>query len=205
MSEGTVTSADGTVIAYSAWGEGDPIVIIDGATAHRATTPENAAVAELLADGFRVVNHDRRGRGASGDTAPYTVEREFEDLAAVIDREGGGRPVTVFGWSSGGHLALNAALCVVIVRAVRRGGWSPWHSAAVATACLAVRGLLAFTYFPLIGEVEPGPKYAHNAVMLAVVVLAAEFAWRGSGRIRASAAAAEEGEPVAPSDAPVRR
>lgn len=109
MSEGTVTSADGTVIAYSAWGEGDPIVIIDGATAHRATTPENAAVAELLADGFRVVNHDRRGRGASGDTAPYTVEREFEDLAAVIDREGGGRPVTVFGWSSGGHLALNAA------------------------------------------------------------------------------------------------
>ncbi|MFL1380743.1 MULTISPECIES: alpha/beta fold hydrolase [unclassified Nocardiopsis] len=109
MTEGTATSADGTAIAYSAWGEGDPIIIVDGATAHRATTPENAGIGALLADGFRVVDHDRRGRGDSGDTAPYAVEREFEDLAAVIDQAGGGRPATVFGWSSGGHLALNAA------------------------------------------------------------------------------------------------
>jgi pimeloyl-ACP methyl ester carboxylesterase len=109
MFQGTVTSADGTAIAYTAWGRGDPIVIIDGATAHRATTPENAQTAELLADDFQVINYDRRGRGESGDTAPYAVEREFEDLAAVIDQAGGGRPATVFGWSSGGLLALNAA------------------------------------------------------------------------------------------------
>ncbi|TDB95998.1 alpha/beta hydrolase [Actinomadura sp. 7K534] len=109
MSQGTVTSADGTAIAYTAWGDGDPIVLIDGATAHRATTPENAQTAELLAGGFLVINYDRRGRGDSGDTAPYAVEREFEDLAAIIERAGGGRPATVFGWSSGGHLALNAA------------------------------------------------------------------------------------------------
>lgn len=83
MLDGTVHSADGTRIAYSAWGDGDPIVIIDGATAHRATTPENAATAELLADEFRVINYDRRGRGASADTAPYATEREFEDLAAI--------------------------------------------------------------------------------------------------------------------------
>lgn len=109
MIDGTVRSADGTAIAYTAWGDGDLIVIIDGATAHRATTPENAAAAELLAGEFRVVNYDRRGRGASGDTMPYAVEREFEDLAAVIEHAGGGRPATVFGWSSGGLLALNAA------------------------------------------------------------------------------------------------
>lgn len=108
MSEGTVTSADGTTIAYSAWGDGEPVVIIDGATAYRATTPENAEVAELLADEFRVINYDRRGRGESGDTAPYVVEREFEDLSAIIEQAAGGRPATVFGWSSGGHLALNA-------------------------------------------------------------------------------------------------
>lgn len=109
MSEGTVTSADGTTIAYTTWGDGDPIVIIDGATAYRATTPENAQTAELLADEFQVINYDRRGRGESADTAPYAIEREFEDLAAIIEQVGGGRPATVFGWSSGGVLALNAA------------------------------------------------------------------------------------------------
>ncbi|HEY8480088.1 MAG TPA: alpha/beta hydrolase [Spirillospora sp.] len=109
MLQGTVTSADGTTIAYTAWGEGDPVVLVDGATAHRAVVPENARTAELLAGEFRVINYDRRGRGDSGDTAPYAVEREFEDLAAIIERAGGGRPATVFGWSSGGHLVLNAA------------------------------------------------------------------------------------------------
>lgn len=109
MSEGTVTSTDGTTIAYTAWGEGDPIVIIDGATAYRATTPENAQTAELLADEFLVINYDRRGRGESGDTAPYAVKREFEDLAAIIAEAGGDRPATVFGWSTGALLALNAA------------------------------------------------------------------------------------------------
>ena len=109
MSEGIVTSADGTTIAYTTWGDGDPIVIVDGATAHRATTPENASTAELLADEHLVISYDRRGRGESGDTPPYTVEREFEDLAAIIEQAGHGRPATVFGWSSGGNLALNAA------------------------------------------------------------------------------------------------
>lgn len=107
MVDDTVTSADGTSIAYTAWGDGDPIIVIDGATAHRATTPENAQTAELLADDFRVINYDRRGRGESSDTAPYAVEREFEDLAAILDLTEG--PATVLGWSSGGNLALNAA------------------------------------------------------------------------------------------------
>jgi len=109
MPEGTVRSSDGTTIAYTAWGDGEPIVIIDGATAYRATVPENASTAELLADEFLVINYDRRGRGESGDAPGYAVEREFEDLAAILDQAGRGRPATVFGWSSGGNLALNAA------------------------------------------------------------------------------------------------
>jgi pimeloyl-ACP methyl ester carboxylesterase len=109
MRDGTVTSADGTTIAYTAWGDGEPIVIIDGATAYRATTPEDAATAELLADRFRVISYDRRGRGESADTAPYAVQREIEDLEAIIAGPGGGRAATVFGWSSGGLLGLNAA------------------------------------------------------------------------------------------------
>ncbi|MGP4029749.1 alpha/beta fold hydrolase [Actinomadura sp. 3N407] len=109
MYNGTVTSADGTTIAYTAWGDGEPVIIIDGATAYRATTPENPETAELLSGEFLVINYDRRGRGESGDTRPYAVEREFEDLAAIIEQAGGGRPATVFGWSSGGTLALNAA------------------------------------------------------------------------------------------------
>ncbi|MFI0410123.1 alpha/beta fold hydrolase [Actinomadura sp. 3N508] len=109
MSQGTVTSADGTAIAYTTWGAGEPIVIIDGATAHRATTPENAQTAELLAGEFQIINYDRRGRGESGDTAPYAIEREIEDLTAIIEQAAGGRPATVFGWSSGALLALHAA------------------------------------------------------------------------------------------------
>jgi len=109
MPNGTVTSADGTTIAYSAWGDGALIIVIDGATAYRAVNPENEKLGELLADSFRVINYDRRGRGESGDTSPYAVEREFEDLAAIIAGPGEGRPATVFGWSSGGFLALNAA------------------------------------------------------------------------------------------------
>ena len=109
MPNGTVASADGTTIAYTAWGDGEPLIIIDGATAYRAATPENEKVGELLAPSFRVINYDRRGRGESGDTAAYAVEREFEDLAAIIAGPGEGRPATVFAWSSGGFLALSSA------------------------------------------------------------------------------------------------
>lgn len=115
MIHGTAKSADGTAIAYTAWGDGDPIIIIDGATAYRATTPENAETAELLANEFKVINYDRRGRGESEDSPPYAVEREFEDLAAVIEQAGSGRSPTAFAWSSGGNLALNAVQAGVSV------------------------------------------------------------------------------------------
>ncbi|GAA4516057.1 alpha/beta hydrolase [Actinoallomurus oryzae] len=100
-------SADGTVIAFTAWGEGEPLVIIDGATGHPAINPTNEEVGRLLSGEFRTFAYDRRGRGESTDTAPYAVEREIEDLAALI--EVAGAPATVFGWSSGAVLALDAA------------------------------------------------------------------------------------------------
>lgn len=63
-----------------------------------------------------MINYDRRGRGESGDTAPYAREREFEDLTAVIEQAAGGAPSTVFAWSSGGNLALNAVQSGVPLR-----------------------------------------------------------------------------------------
>lgn len=103
----TVTSADGTTIAFEAYGDGRPLILIDGATAHRAVNPLNDEVGQLLTDRFRTYAYDRRGRGASTDTAPYAIQREIEDIAALI--EDAGQPAILFAWSSGGLLALDAA------------------------------------------------------------------------------------------------
>jgi pimeloyl-ACP methyl ester carboxylesterase len=103
---GTVTSADGTTIAFTEVGSGQPLIMVDGATAHRAVSPLHAPLGELVKDRFTLITYDRRGRGESGDTAPYAVEREFEDLAALIEHAGG--PALLVGLSSGGVLALHA-------------------------------------------------------------------------------------------------
>jgi hypothetical protein len=99
-------SRDGTDIAFERLGGGPPIVLVGGAFLSRGF-PKMRQLAEFLAGRFTVINYDRRGRGDSGDTAPYAVEREIEDLAAVIDAAGGA--ACVWGWSSGGVLALRAA------------------------------------------------------------------------------------------------
>jgi pimeloyl-ACP methyl ester carboxylesterase len=104
---GTVKSKDGTTIAFDTWGDGQPLIMIDGATAYRGVNPLNAEVGKLLSDEFRVYAYDRRGRGDSTDTAPYAVQRGIEDLAALIDHASA--PAIVFGWSSGAVLALDAA------------------------------------------------------------------------------------------------
>lgn len=103
----TVQSKDGTTIAFDARGDGQPLILIDGATSYRGVNPTNAEVGQLLADEFRVYAYDRRGRGESTDTAPYAVQREIEDLAALMAEAGA--PAVVFGWSSGAVLALDAA------------------------------------------------------------------------------------------------
>jgi pimeloyl-ACP methyl ester carboxylesterase len=95
------TSADGTRIAFDRRGEGPPLVLVGGAWNDRQTP---TALAELLAGSFSVYTYDRRGRGDSGDTPPYAVEREIEDLTAVIEAAGG--TASLYGHSSGAALAL---------------------------------------------------------------------------------------------------
>ena len=101
-----VISADGTAIAYDRLGDGPAVILVDGALCSRAQGPMPALAARLAPD-FTVYHYDRRGRGDSGDTAPYAVEREVEDLAALITQAGG--TACVYGSSSGGALALEAA------------------------------------------------------------------------------------------------
>jgi pimeloyl-ACP methyl ester carboxylesterase len=100
----TVISKDATTIAFDRAGEGPPVILVCGGLTTRAA---NAGLADLLSSHCTVFNYDRRGRGDSGDTPPYAVEREFEDLHAVIAEAGGS--AAVFGASSGAILALEAA------------------------------------------------------------------------------------------------
>lgn len=101
---GKAISADGTPIGYDQRGDGPPVVLVTGALGDRDTL---APLANALARRFTVLNYDRRGRGQSGDLGPYEVEREIEDLAAVITEAGGS--AAVYGHSSGAGLALRAA------------------------------------------------------------------------------------------------
>jgi pimeloyl-ACP methyl ester carboxylesterase len=100
----TVTSSDGTTIAFDRSGEGPAVILVCGGSTDRSA---NASLAALLAGRFTVFNYDRRGRGDSGDTAPYAVEREVEDLEALINEAGGS--AFVYGTSSGAALVLEAA------------------------------------------------------------------------------------------------
>jgi pimeloyl-ACP methyl ester carboxylesterase len=99
-----IHSIDGTTIAFDRLGDGPPVILVCGGSTDRTA---NAPLAELLAEHFTVLNYDRRGRGDSGDTLPYAVEREVEDMEAVIAEAGGS--AFVYGTSSGGALALEAA------------------------------------------------------------------------------------------------
>src|SRR5207237_8644101 len=103
----TVTSKDGTNIAYDKHGEGPAVILVAGALCARLSW-SGPQLSKLLAPHFTVYNYDRRGRGDSGDTKPYAVEREIEDIEALIDEAGG--YAFLYGHSSGGCLALEAAV-----------------------------------------------------------------------------------------------
>src|SRR5689334_21574527 len=107
----TVTSKDGTIIDIDQSGNGSPVILVSGGSVDRLS---NAPLATLLAQHFTVFNYDRRGRGTSGDTAPYAVAREVEDIDAVIQAAGGS--AFLFGSSSGAALALEAAASGLAVR-----------------------------------------------------------------------------------------
>ncbi len=99
-----VTSKDGTTIAFDKTGQGPALILVGGALSNRSAA---VPLLPLLSPHFTVFAYDRRGRGDSGDKAPYTVEREVEDIDALIKAAGGS--VFVFGHSSGAVLALEAA------------------------------------------------------------------------------------------------
>ena len=100
----TVTSPDGTVLAYDLMGSGPAVVLLPGGSVDRTS---NAGLAAELANDFTVYNLDRRGRGDSTDTLPYAVAREIEDITAVIVAAGGS--AHLYGSSSGAALAFEAA------------------------------------------------------------------------------------------------
>lgn len=99
-----VRSRDGTTIAFDRTGMGSPVVLVTGGSVDRQS---NAGLAAELSKGFTVFNYDRRGRGDSTDTPPYAIEREIEDIHAVIAEAGGS--AHLYGTSSGAALALEAA------------------------------------------------------------------------------------------------
>ncbi|WP_022888134.1 alpha/beta fold hydrolase [Agromyces italicus] len=111
----TVTSADGTRIAYSVTGDGPALVLVDGALCSRAFGPL-PALATHLADRFTVFTYDRRGRNESGDAGNYAPARETEDLAAMVAAAGGS--AYVYGISSGAVLVLRSAAKIDGVLAV---------------------------------------------------------------------------------------
>jgi pimeloyl-ACP methyl ester carboxylesterase len=104
-----VTSTDGTRIAFDKLGSGPPVIFVCGATCFRDLPPIRA-MAEALASKLTVFHYDRRGRGDSGDTAPYAVTKEIDDIAALIVVAGGS--AILYGHSSGGALALEATLAL---------------------------------------------------------------------------------------------
>ena len=116
-----VTSLDGTTIAYDRLGDGPPVVLITGGSVDRMS---NAGLATELATDFTVYNYDRRGRGDSGDTPPYAIARELEDITAVIQAAGGS--AHLYGSSSGAALAMEAAASNLPV--TRLALWEPPYS-----------------------------------------------------------------------------
>jgi pimeloyl-ACP methyl ester carboxylesterase len=127
----TVTSKDGTTIAYTQSGSGEPLLLVDGAMCYRAFGPMGA-LSEALSPHFTVYTYDRRGRGESGDTLPYAVEREIEDIAALIQQAGGS--AYVYGISSGAALALKAVEAGLPIRklAIYEPPFNPDESARPA-------------------------------------------------------------------------
>jgi hypothetical protein len=115
-----VTSKDGTTIAFDWLGEGPAVILVSGGSVDRSS---NAPLAGVLATKFTVYNYDRRGRGPSGDTQPYAVQREVEDIDAVISAAGGS--AGLYGSSSGAALALEAAASGVSI--TKLALWeTPW-------------------------------------------------------------------------------
>jgi pimeloyl-ACP methyl ester carboxylesterase len=169
------TSVDGTTIAYDVVGDGPAVILIDGALGFRAFggSPQLAA---LLAPRCRVYCYDRRGRGDSGDTQPYRLEREIEDIESLIEAAGG--TAALYGISSGGALALEAAASLgpkvdrlavyEIPYDSTEQGMAAWHVYRSALAeCLADgrRGDAVVAFMKLVGAGADGVERMRAALV----------------------------------------
>ncbi len=115
-----VISKDGTAIAYDQLGQGPAVIVVGGVLGDRS---QQAPLAVLLSEHFTVYNYDRRAHGESGNTEPYAVEREIEDLNALIARAGG--EAFVYGTSGCAVLALEAAACGLAPSMKKLALWEP--------------------------------------------------------------------------------
>jgi pimeloyl-ACP methyl ester carboxylesterase len=158
-----VTSKDGTSIAYDRSGEGPPVILVSGGSVDRSS---NAPVGALLTDRFTVFNYDRRGRGPSGDTPPYAVRREVEDLEAVIGAAGGS--AFVYGTSSGAALVLEAAAAGVAIAKL-----ALWEPPYIIDPAMRPPSDTAETFERLVSEGRRGD--AVEFFMANVVGMPAEF------------------------------
>jgi pimeloyl-ACP methyl ester carboxylesterase len=183
------TSSDGTVIAFERTGQGPALVVVVGTFNDRRT---GAGLVASLAARFTVFTYDRRGRGDSGDTAPYAVAREVEDLGAVIGAAGGS--AAVLGFSSGAALALMAAMRGLPITALALyelpPPMPPEHAAQLASLVAAGRRGDAVEYFqrrvvgipePVVAQLRNAPfrpaleAMAHTVVYDATIMLDAQF------------------------------
>jgi pimeloyl-ACP methyl ester carboxylesterase len=114
----SVVSKDGTQIGFDKMGQGASVILVSGGSVDRMS---NAGLAAILSDHYTVYNYDRRGRGISGDTAPYALAREIEDIEAVISAASGS--AFLFGSSSGAALALEAAASKLAIKKLAL--WEP--------------------------------------------------------------------------------
>jgi pimeloyl-ACP methyl ester carboxylesterase len=158
-----VTSMDGTEIAFDRMGEGTPVILVCGGSVDRSS---NAPVAELLAGRFLVFNYDRRGRGPSGDTPPYAVQREIEDIDALIGVAGGS--ACLYGTSSGAALILEAAASGVPVTKL-----ALWEPPYILDPALRPPADTARTFAELVSAGRRGDAVEH--FMAKVVGMPAEF------------------------------
>ncbi|MFB4316118.1 alpha/beta fold hydrolase [Actinomadura sp. 21ATH] len=171
MTDTTVTSADGTEIAFERLGSGPAVILVASALADRSDARRLARL--LAAAGRTVINYDRRGRGASGDAAGYAVEREIEDIAALIGHAGG--PAALFGSSSGAVLALRAAAAGLDVErlalyeppfAVDASGFGPPEGFGDRIGALLERGEHGRAVKAFMTEAQGMPALMVNAMRL---------------------------------------
>ena len=158
-----VTAKDGTSIAYDRSGEGPAVILVSGGSVDRSS---NAPVGDLLTDGFTVFNYDRRGRGPSGDTPPYAVQREVEDLEALIGAAGGS--AFVYGTSSGAALVLEAAAAGLTITKL-----ALWEPPYIMDPAMRPPSDTAETFERLVSEGRRGD--AVEFFMANVVGMPAEF------------------------------